>query len=597
MSTAEHPPQLAHEAPLAAQAFGSVTAALGNAWRAVRANRPLWWGIVWGLSAWIILEGAFIGWVHRNLEGDSHRAFLPGALFEIPEREKAAGFQSVCNIGYDGQMYYWMSNDILGRRDAHEHMDEVLYRYQRIGVPMLAGGLATLMGFELTPPLLYHTVQFGLTAAGFGALVYWLLANGLNPAFALGWLVSVGTLQSLWLGILDAPADALFVLTLLAVFAGRLWWYVPLATLLLLAREGYAAYAFAIFAVTVATRIAWTNAVGERRQLVRFAWRDVTGYWRPVVLTALPGIIMVGWTAYLAVNFHKSPIAARENPDMTNWPFYMMVKYFGIFFERGNWYELRLLVVSAFTLVLVSVLLLRNVRRLPIALVCTLPYVLLTAALGKMVWEAYGGHMKASGAIIIIGLFLMPIDKSILLRFMLAVQAIIGIDLQTDLRVMHSRVLSPHLIHEETGPPANAPEAPDNPVLTDLRSSVEWVDRQEVMRCDYQGVWSPLHREIKPITVAVTNRSDVTWHPGRGQHPLWLAYNLYDSSGNRHLAHHSVVLDKTIGPGETKQVTAYLELRRPGRDYEVELSMRQDGAGWFIHADPSFGRRYKFRVE
>ncbi len=240
MSIAEHPPTNAPDPRTGAWPMGDF--GTSYAARTVRgkllalwSDRALRLAMLWGLAAWIILEGAFLVWVHRNAEGDSSRVFLPGAHFQVPA-EAAAGIRPVAKIGYDGQMYYWMSNDLFGRYNAHEHMDEALYRYQRIGIPLIAGGTASLLGFELTPPLLYHTVQFGLTALGFGALVYWLLMNQLSPLYALGWLVSAGTLQSLWLGILDAPADALFVLTLLAVLAGRLRWYAPLATLLVLAR-------------------------------------------------------------------------------------------------------------------------------------------------------------------------------------------------------------------------------------------------------------------------------------------------------------------------------------------------------------------------
>jgi hypothetical protein len=602
MSIVEHPRPEAPDPRTGAWLIGRTAAELGRrtleaSWRTWWTNRPLRSGVLWGLAAWIILEGAFLVWVHRNCEGVSHRAFLPGLVFKIPQREAAAGFQDVARVGYDGQQYYWISNDLFGLHDAYQHVDTPLYRYQRIGVPMMAGTLATLLGFELTPPLLYHTLQFGLTSAGFGALVYWLLVSQLHPAYALGWLASAGTLQSLWLGILDAPADALFVFTLLAVLAGRLWWYAPLATLLLLTREGYAVYAFAIFLVTVVSRFAWQDSTGQWRQLVRFSWRDVSGYWRPVVLTAIPGIMMLAWTAYLTLHFRMSPIQARANPDATSWPYYMMARYAAIFYRSGNWYELRLLLVSAATLVLVSVLLVKNYRRLPLALVCTVPYVLLTAALGKMVWEAYAGHMKATGSIIVIGLFLLPLDKSLLLRLMLAAQAVVGLDLQGDTRLMHARILSPHLIHEESGYDPNPPEAPDNPLLDDLRSSVRWVDPQAVMRCQYQGIWSAVHREIKPITVAVTNDTHVTWQPGRGKHPIWLGYTLYDSSGQRQLAQHSVILDKPVAPGETEEITTYLELWRPNRTYIVEFSLWQEGPGWFVRTDSSYGRRYEFRVE
>ncbi len=95
----------------------------------------------------------------------------------------------------------------------------------------------------------------------------------------------------------------------------------------------------------------------------------------------------------------------------------------------------------------------------------------------------------------------------------------------------------------------------------------------------------------------MTNRGSVAWQPGRGKHPIWLGYILYDSFGQRQLAQHSVILDRPIEPGETKELTSYLELYRPNHGYVVEFSLWQEGPGWFVRADPAFGRRYEFRVE
>ncbi|MEX2114115.1 MAG: hypothetical protein WD845_13070 [Pirellulales bacterium] len=544
-----------------------------------------------------MLQGLFLAWVHRNLEGESHRAFLPGVELGLTEAEAAAGLESVCKVGFDGQQYYRVANDIFARRDTPQHMSGPIYRYQRVGVPLVAGALASVFGFELTPPLLYHTVQFGLTAAGFGALVYWLVLKGLHPAYALGWLVSGGTLSALWIGVADAPGDALFVFAILALLARRLWVYVPIATLLLLTREGYAVFAFAVFAVTVLSRIAWRANNGVWRPLPLFSWRDASGYWRPVVLTALPGIIMLSWTIYLQVQLNASALEARNDPGMQSWPFLMISKAIGDFYRDRNWFQLRLLLVSGFTIVAVLYVMIRHWRSLPLALACTIPYLLLVSSLGRYTWEDSICFLRVIGASIIIGLFLLPIDKSLVLRFMLALQAAAGIDGFFNARIMHPRTLSTHLIHEESGYAPNPPGAPDNPLLNDLRSTVEWVDPQPVVPLEYRGIWMPTQREVRPITVAVTNRSDITWQPGLGKHPIWLGYILSNSAGDRQLATHSIIIDKPISPGETKEFTIPLELWRANRGYTVEFSLRQDGPGWFMHTDPRFGHKYQFRVE
>ena len=574
-----------------------VAHAAHGAWQAFWTNRPLRLGVLWGITAWVVLQLGFIAWVHRNLEGQSHRAFLPGVELGLTEAEAAAGLTSVCKVGFDGQQYYRVSNDLFAHFDTPRHMSGPIYRYQRVGVPLVAATLAGVLGYELTPPLLYHTVQFGLTAAGFGALVYWLALKGLNPAYALGWLVSGGTLSALWLGVADAPGDAFFVFTLLALFTRRLWLYVPLATLLLLTREGYCVFAFAVFAVTALSRMAWRNEDGTWRPLPQFFWRDASGYWKPVILTALPGVLMLAWTFYLQIQLHASALEARRDPGMQSWPFLMMYNAIVNFYRARNWFQLRLLLISGFTLVSAIILLVRNRRTVPLALLCTLPYLLLISSLGRYTWEDSICFMRVIGASIVVGLFLLPYDKSLVLRFMLAAQALAGLDAFAETRLMHARILSPHLIHEDSGYQPNPEGAPDNQPLADLRSSVEWVRPESVCRRAYQGLWDRVHHELKPVTIAVTNHTDVTWQPGFGKHPIWLGYTVFDASGNQRLAEHSVVLDQAIGPGETGEVTTYLELLQPGRSYVVEFSMWQDGPGWFVRVDPDFGRRYEFTVE
>lgn len=571
-----------------------------SAWRTWKSNRSLRVAVVCWLAAWIVLEAIFIGYLHYTFQGNGYWAFLPSKMLGVPEREAAAGMQPICMAGYDGQVYYHMSNDPFGRFDAYKHIDNVMYRYQRIGIPLLAGGLASLCGFKLTPPLLYHTLQFGMTTAGFGLLVYWLQLKRQPAVYALAWLLSVGTLQSLWMGLLDAPADALLIAALAAALSRRLWLYLPAATLLLLTREMYCLFAFAIFAATAWCRVAVSDTQGSWHPLRGIDWRDVRGYWPRVVLTAVPGIVMLAWTAYLTVRFHMSPIEARtSNPNANSYPFVMMWKYIERFFKTDNTFEFRMAVVSAFTLIVILVFLLRGVRRLPLALLCTIPYVLMTTCLGAAMWEDHGSHMRVmDSALVIIGLFMLQFDASMLLRFLLTLHAIVGPAVHYDMRVARQWLHDPGFICQENGYyKPNPPGSPENPLLTNCASEVTWVDRQELIQRNYSGMWDRCHREVRPVTVAVTNHTCETWQPGLGKHPLWLGYNLYSDNKGRHLASHSILIDKPIAPGETCEFTAYLEVLRPRRKYVVEFSVWQEGVGWFVRNDPKFGAEYAFSVE
>ncbi len=560
-----------------------VTGSIGRLFQSAWANRPLRVAVVWGVAAWILLMGTFVAWVHFSLEGVAHRALLPSTYFGLPRREAAAGFGTVSKFGYDGQQYYWISNDVFGRFDAVKHLDEPLYRYQRIGIPLLAGSLATLLGYPLTPTPLYFAIEFAMTAAGFGGLVYWLASREMPPFYALGWLLSAGTLFALWVGTVDSPADSLLIFSILAVFARRLAWYVPLATLMLLTRETYSVYAFSVFIVT---------AFGK------LDWKETRSYFGRLALTALPGAVMLGWTIYLTLHFQMSPLAARSNPGMKDWPFRSMLEFAGFFFQRNDWSELRMLIVTAFSLILVAVVALRNFRHLPLALACAVPLVLLNASTGRAIWESSGGSMRLSGSIIILGLFLMSIDKTVLLKFMLVLQMVVGLDVHAAKYLMSSRIFSPSLIHEEAGfVGAQAENGRDNVLINDPRSSVEWINPQRVCRHEYQGPWSPVHREIKVVRVVVTNRGNVAWEPGIGKHSILVGCRVFNADQSRVLSHRCTVLGERIAPGETKVLPALLELRQPNRQYVVQFSLFQNGAGWFADSDPSFGSRYEVTVE
>jgi hypothetical protein len=347
-------------------------------------------------------------------------------------------------------------------------------------------------------------------------------------------------------------------------------------------REVYAVFAFPVFLLTLCNRI---------------GWQDVQGYWKRALLTAMPGGVMLAWTAYLAVNFDLSPIKGHtDNPALTSYPFYMMVEYLRIFARQMNWTEFRLTLLPAFTLVLVAALLARNCRKLPWPVLAAIPLVAMTACLGRSVWEGYGASTRVTGTLLIVGFMIMAFDKTILLRFLLALQAIAGITWETDIRLLHPALYSPHLLHEESWPEVNPPGSPENPLLNDLHCQVEWLEPETICRRNYHGVWDWVHREIKPVKIAVTNRSEVPWYSGRGKHPIWVGCTVIDPSGQRAPRRHVRIIDRSIAPGQTEEFTAYLELTRPGK-YQVEFSLMQEGPGWFADTDKAFGRRYEIQVE
>src|SRR5207245_1256120 len=132
--------------------------------------------------------------------------FLTSNVFGVPEADRAAGIEPVCPTvpGWDAQFYYFQSNDLSITSDAQHHIDNPSYRYQRVGMPLLARVVATLCGYSRTPPHLYHVVQLFVTSLGFGVLVWWLAQHQINKWMALCWLGNAGLLMALFNGLPDS---------------------------------------------------------------------------------------------------------------------------------------------------------------------------------------------------------------------------------------------------------------------------------------------------------------------------------------------------------------------------------------------------------
>src|SRR5262245_45115525 len=340
-----------------------------------------WWrtrhvlvGAAAAVGAFAILQLALVIHVHYSYEGRYHSLFFPSSAFGLTKVEAEHGQMPVFHAGiqgWDGQFYYHMANDPFGLDpDTGKHIDNVTYRYQRVGVPLLTWAVARGTGQDFTTPFRYPTVQMAMASLGFGVLAGWLSALGVAWWWALCWLLAAGTVHSLFKGLPDAPADAAFAAAFVALWYRRLGWYSAFACLACLIREGYVVVPAAVFLLT---------AVGLLR------WEGEPGLVRRTLLTALPVILVVCWAGYLAQHCGVALTSGqRSPPGRYGWP---LQAFWACLMEARAHHlddEFRYKLFSALTAVVVLALLLRNARRAP-ALLAVVPYALLMLCLGKII--------------------------------------------------------------------------------------------------------------------------------------------------------------------------------------------------------------------
>lgn len=537
-----------------------------------------WWrttpaihGAMAFVASFVLLQAAFVIHVHHDYEGKYHAPFLPAYHFGLPQVELDQGYLPVCGgkqVGWDGQFYYHMSHDpfALDQESIATHIDTPTYRYQRIGVPLIAWATARISGRTFTSAFLYHTVQIAITAFGFGVLVGWLSAVGLAWGWSLCWLLGGGVLFSLYKGLPDAPADGMFIAALAALYYRRLGWYSAFASLACLIREGYVVVAFIVFVASA---------------LNRYSWEGSPGFVRRALLTALPGILVVGWMAYVSWVFAKSPASSR-GAGLYGPPFASFLSCLEMARMKGAISEVRWSLVSACAVFVTLVSGILSSRQSLLA-VCAAVYALLIACLGHIIWEDFCGHSKAITGVAIFGIILLHIDQNSFRRAALQLALVANLYVGLERNVIIP-LAAPNGYHEFEAAQLEAamkspPTAEQAPTHSDCRSKIVLVNASPEYVVPAPWYLRGVHRGMMPLTVDVTNESSIPWIGNRtGDNAVRLGVQLSDG---KRVIETRANLTRDVMPGETVRLQAVVCTgRRPG-PHVLRIGLVHEGRHWF----------------
>jgi hypothetical protein len=524
------------------------------------------------LVCWFALIIAYIATVDRCFYGCPAGPFLMSEVFGVPPSTAAAGVLPVYRweAGWDGQFHYHQSNDPFMRGDAREHIDNPSYRYQRNLIPFLAYATSRMVGCDVTPPLWYQLVQLTFVAIGFGALAWLLGENGIPSPLALLWVCTGGLLWSLFRGLPDGPSDALFILSLCGLHRRSLPFYTSSATLLVLTREGYAIYAAAVFLLTLLGRIEWHGKVP----------RTVAAG-----ITAAPGIAVLGWAWFVAHQLslpflYGSSIARHV---LVDWPFVAAARALARAAMSGDVKEFFYLGCATGLIGSVLWCAIRLHRESLLAAVA-IPYVVLIAATGSVVWADPSGYFKATSALVVVALLLTRHQGTVVLRIAIALMVVAGIPLTVNRLIQQMPQLAPVAIDpvEIAQPLLHRPRAERAAVVATPR---EDVTLQALSTSTlHRPLPTLLSRRLALLNASVTNAGPETWTAAvPGEDCIRLGYQLRDATG--------VVcfegrrdLRADVPPGTSAEFLVAVPMPRRSGHYELRVGMLQEGRHWFCDA-------------
>ncbi len=405
----------------------------------IKASWTRWPGVWHAVLFFLGLYIAITVYAFHGFQGNWWGFFLPGRQFGVPEREVAQGIRPVCEVGWDGQFYYYQSNDPWALRDASAHIDTPPYRYQRNGVPLLAHLTARLLGHDFVTAHHFQVIQLGLFAIGLGVLVSWLREHGLSAVWAYGWALGAGTLNALLHGLPDGVGDAMFIMALVAVLRGQVVLYVLSATLLLLVRESYAVVAGMVFLVSILGHLAWKRDKQSERQgapvprLLKHLLPaekgpggvpDSPGWARvwlsgphalgasTATLLLIPLMVFMAWQCYVTHRFGQSGSQSAAGVILT-YPFWAMLQaiYSALsecLFSWGRHLKPLVLVLLGAIIFLAGFVAAWRCRSKAIVIWIVFPYLGILTLMSSTVWCDWSGYLKAMGSVVALMIILLP---------------------------------------------------------------------------------------------------------------------------------------------------------------------------------------------
>lgn len=521
---------------------------------------------------------------------------LPAAFFGMPESLTAHGLKVLYSmpglVGWDGQFYYDVANDLRLGHDTLIHIDSPVYRYQRIGLA-LAANLAALVTFQhWVTPFTYWATNVLLVASGTYALGTLLQRLNLPAPLALLWALGAGIQVTVLNGLPDAAADAFFLLALAFLMGRHLIVYAALMTMAILARETFAVAAGGVFLLQVFRMLAARRSGATQPQ--SFAH---------LCFIALPGCALVAWQLFLRFRFGHFPsqepgiAGALINLPFVGWWQTVIGTFAGhqVYFD-GNvpwterWLEPAHGVLLIGSIAASWVLL---TRRQGLALereigAALLPFAVLSTTLGPIATGYWTGYLKATS------ILLVPVIASMARRSWstkAAVTALLCAYIVVQQGAFWERVKPDDSAAAEQfssveaviNKPAKSFPA-TLPCLGDYRSALAL---RKIERFDVNPIFRTLLRR-RPrfkLDVDVTNTTAKPWAFAQtaGSTNLvgrWVRHDTNEEIGQTRRA----VLAEPLLPGQTRRFSLVIDVPGYADRSDLVITMIQDGCAWFSDA-------------
>lgn len=519
------------------------------------------------------------------LGGNFNQFFLPAVKFGVPSELRTRGITEIFtdqnNSGWDGQFYYYISNDIFARKDTVQHIDASAYRYQRIGLPLLAKIASMITMQSWVSPQTYYLTSLFLILLGTGVAAWFFQGYGSNPYYALIWSLGMGTQATQLTGLPDASADALLILSLVSLIKSRRVLYAIAITFTILTREVYLLIPLCVICSEV------YQYYGRKNLLSLFKYTCVH---------VIPILIWFVWQGFIRLKFHVSP--SSQAAGILDYPLYQTFYYMFAGLNGSHpvvgvgsaAYIEGVAVLLYFLLLVISVLAIfpvmlskSNVSQVAVKKGIALGFllmILLYCCFGSTVMMHHTGYFKAANILLFVIPFMACLNHQQVRTYQLIIMLMIT-------------ALFSYLLKMRTIGPAysNTPPqivyAVSEPAC--LKSYQAKITPTSIEVTTNRGLIGRMLGKTRTIlNVKVTNNSHETFSPYMGKGNVNVSYHWLDiNSASVIKDGERTSLSRPLKPGQSTVVPLVLKMPVKKGDYLLKLSLVQEGCSWFYQANAS----------
>ncbi len=520
-------------------------------------------------------------YVVTELEGDFNKHILPGEMFGVPEKLKEKGLESLYKLpghtGWDGQFYYYISNDIFGLTDVPLHCDSNAYRYQRIGLPLLANILSKITFQEYVSPFIFYMTSLLIVLLATGLFAKFLQNKGLSPFLSLFWSLGIGVQLTMMNGLPDAAADGLLIIAILMWMNKRYWLFSFFAISAALSREAYILLPFVLFLYSIYNMYK-NNELYSKKILTQN------------LIYIIPGMIFLSWHIYIRQHFGVSPSDQAHN--IFDYPFVSFFKHFYLSFHGAHPLNMSLSTKELLYLIYFMVLLTIALKILlstfknvpshvkPISIVF-IALIGLYLFFGDTVMMHYTGYMKASTIFFFVIIFyhavaLMKINLEMLV-FLVVGFLMFG-------HALIERIHPNHIsVHEKNITVLEENIAEKAECINDYKYKVDILESKDVLVDNFMNniVLDLLGKNnTKNLQIILTNESSNIYPITKGFGTVNMSYHWVNKRGEVIQDGIRTKIPKSLLPGESIQLTMIVQTASE-KDSKLILSPVQEGCAWF----------------